>query len=148
MSESTTLEQRMERLPMFVYGTLREGYGNDRLFHRPVANVQHQTALLMGYDMYAAGIPFIYPSVDENAIVTGELVTVSDETYQEMMEKVDALEGYNVYSDSGWYMRRRVTVVIGDGEQVEAWAYIAQEQPTCRIVPSGDYATVRGRSRR
>lgn len=92
---------------VFVYGTLKEGFGNNRLLRGRAEKVRDDT--LSGYKMYSMGaFPFIVPTGNEEDVVNGEVWYVPDEHEEEVEASLDMLEGYpnfynkhTVYPDGG-----------------------------------------------
>ena len=100
---------------VFVYGTLKQGRGNNYLF---------QDSAFVGegitkdkYVLTNAGFPYMCPlPQDERAKpVFGHVFEV---TKQEVMDDLDSLEGVSY----GHY-ERRLHVINIEGGQVEAWSY-------------------------
>lgn len=108
--------------PLFVYGTLkRDAIRSNRLAHlldgsRRATDV----AQVVGYKLYEsrAGFPFIYPSHDLE-IVYGELVWLQPERYDEMIKRLDVVEGV-----PDLYLRLLTPVLYHQGVQ-NAWMYVA-----------------------
>ena len=137
-----------EALPFFVYGSLRPGFGNYRLFQR----FDHETVdatFSGGATMYAlsGAFPYMVKS-DSVAPITGDLVSIDNlSDYPSALATIDALEGYDANKpDTSHYIRTRVTVQDIDGNDIEAWTYFASpshaEDIVSRlpIVESGDWA--------
>jgi gamma-glutamylcyclotransferase (GGCT)/AIG2-like uncharacterized protein YtfP len=110
-----------ERLPLFVFGTLRRGKENhhflDGHYERMIS------ANLHGYGR-------IHPLMIDrkpDGIVDGELYFLKLDRYDETLAGCDELEEIPPGTLVGHeYERRRVTVESGDGT-ITAWAYV---QPT------------------
>lgn len=108
---------------VFVYGTLRGS--------KPKAT----PAWLGGFNMYDYGkFPYVYPSADEDDMVYGELIEVTN-------KELAALDKYEGIS-RGLYTRREVKVMPKDGnmELVSAWVYVG-ESIHPKPIPSGDWIT-------
>lgn len=134
--------------PVFVYGTLRTGQGNYAWLLR--GNTAREVpARLPGFELYAAGIPFIFPA--EGGSVRGDLMFLDPATAEATMSGLDRLEGYNPDSDRhSSYERVLVTVVTDEGETHEAWAYKGNESIRQRLrsqggepAADGDWLTAR-----
>lgn len=113
-----------ERLPLFVWGTLRAGHGNWKYFLK--GNTEgHEEATLANHKMYPVGL-VIFKDEQETGkyCVRGEVHYIKDDVYEEVLRKVDSLEGYNPDADFGFYLRRKVTVELDSGENVDAWVYV------------------------
>jgi|TARA_B110000967_G_C18848623_1_gene543370 gamma-glutamylaminecyclotransferase len=112
---------------VFVYGTLREGYGNHIYLHTSKKIGEAKTA--EKYSMYEAGIPFVYKNKASVAI-TGEVYEVSNDSLYLM----DMLEGHPYQ-----YRREIIEVVLNESNEVKkAWLYFYPE-PVGNIIESGDY---------
>lgn len=132
-----------QQLPVFVYGTLRKGYGNYEwaLKDRTTKEVY---GVLSGYRMYAVST---FPGIVEGGegAVIGELMYFTD---PDIMMHLDRLEGYDATHESrSMYLRRKVSVHTADGP-VEAWTYIWNHALNAPPIESGDYADYRPQQRR
>lgn len=130
----------VERLPFFVYGTLRPSWGNSRLWEGVATGLYDGEAKLPGHVLYSSGIPYVTPG---DGTVVGCLVMphdwLSEMGYRDLMYHLDSLEG--VHHDdmaSGHYERKAVEVDTPAGK-VRAWVYWTTH-PWGSIEPSGDYA--------
>lgn len=131
-----------QQLPVFVYGTLRRGYGNHSRFADAATAIS--VATFENASMFAGGVPFVRRT--ETGTVIGELVDIDPAQYEFVMKRLDQLEGFNgVNAKWNLYDRERVTVTVDGGGTREAWTYLASED-LCRgktPVPSGDYTEYR-----
>lgn len=115
-----------ERLPFFVYGTLRPGEGNYSWALEGKTS-REATAVLDGATMYGTrGFPYVILTPGERQ-VTGTLCFVRDEEYEETLAALDFLEGYRGPGENNHYDRVVRTVVTEDGESVQAYVYVASE---------------------
>lgn len=91
---------------LFVYGSLKRGFGNHRLM---TDAVYLGPGVIEGYDMYS--LRYFPAIVEGNDEVYGELYKVSEKE----LAAIDELEGYSSKDDTGMYIRRttRVQTVIG-----------------------------------
>ncbi len=91
---------------LFVYGSLKKGFGNHRLMTEAV---YLGPGVIEGYDMYS--LRYFPAIVEGKGEVYGELYKVSEKE----LADIDALEGYSPRDDTGMYIRRatRVQTVIG-----------------------------------
>lgn len=124
---------------VFVYGTLRRGFGNHEylLSHAPLV----EEIDLRGYEMWAGqggGIPVIRSSSDASSLVHGEVYEVDERTLQGL----DRLEGH-----PDWYVRTEI--------QPGLWTYLAGEDWNMTIesgrmvrVMDGDFRRYVDESRR
>lgn len=142
----------MERLPFFVYGTLRTGEDNWERFLKD-RTVQETPAVLPDHKMFVDVFPFITDAQDGSQ-VKGNLVYPKAELYQAVMLDLDGLEEYDPATDSGWYLRVIREVVYqdsaGQGQRVRAWVYHGGPDIISNINEkglelSGDWLTYLGR---
>lgn len=118
---------RPETTFVFVYGTLRKGFGNHSLL---------RTARFLGpartrkpYAMYADRVPYVVRGEDVTPI-TGEVYEVNNRT----LRSLDRLEDH-----PHWYQREPVAVLLEDGSDVIAWMYFFP-RPRGVLIPSGDFS--------
>lgn len=107
----------MDKL-IFVYGTLKKGYGNNTLLHSAefVGNAQ----TVRPFKMYSyGGFPVVFETNDDkSAPVYGEMYRVKD---ARTMHSLDSLEGH-----PDWFCRTPVVVKTPEGEYTEVEMYIGQ----------------------
>jgi gamma-glutamylcyclotransferase (GGCT)/AIG2-like uncharacterized protein YtfP len=116
-----------------VYGTLRKGWGNNRLLQQCEFIGSGHTK--EKYQMTASGIPFVHPDKKVSKIKV-EIYNVEGKD----LERVDSLEGYSPEDhDRSWYKRTPIQVVMDNGEEIEASIYFNQQEAST-IVPTGDYS--------
>ena len=99
---------------IFVYGTLKRGYGNNRL----LAESRFVDAAITEnrYPLVVHGIPYLHDAPGVGHHVTGEVWAVTDQ----QLARVDQLEGHG----RGFYERRRINVILMDNqEKIETWVY-------------------------
>ncbi|MFF7050018.1 gamma-glutamylcyclotransferase [Streptomyces griseorubiginosus] len=132
----------MSNLPVFVYGTLRPGQCNhdDYLAGR---YRQAVPAIAPGHVMYAQDVPIVS---DGDSSVTGDLIFLRSEVYDDTLRRLDRLEGTADSGGPGLYCRviRAVLTVRSDGGGVDAWIYHATPATQQRFhgaprVLSGDW---------
>jgi len=109
---------------MFVYGTLKSGFGNNRLL---------QTSEFIGdattdrpYLLTDCGFPFASETGNKLLPVMGEVYRVDDPTAQ---QRIDGLEGH-----PNFYERKQVPVTMtASGVQIPGcWMYLVPEQTAGR----------------
>src|SRR5690348_12202000 len=101
-------------MKMFVYGTLKRGYGNNR-FLRNCEFLGVAISTEASYHMCGLGIPFLMEG--GNKMVKGELWEVNDEA----LPAIDRLE-------SGYRRRERTFLNVDTEEVVSAWVYLLEGQ--------------------
>ena len=104
---------------VFVYGTLKQGHGNNRLLEGSLfcgKAITNNT-----FKMYDGGFPYV---VDDNTIggnypVIGEVYEVDDAT----LKRLDGLEGvaYDHY-------QRIITDVLFNEEWIDTYIYVASDR--------------------
>lgn len=99
-------------IPVFVYGTLKMGYGNHHLLDGAWFEGEGVTKERWPLDASSA-IPFLHKREGEGERVEGELYLVDPET----LSRLDALEGH-----PSFYRREIIEVELSNGV-FEAWAY-------------------------
>ena len=107
---------------VFVYGTLKKGFGNHRFLKG--ASFIGNARTMDHFALYESGLPFV---IENEAVstISGELYEVSEET----LVRLDCLEGH-----PGFYTRKMVNVSIfpgNDGESQNtytAWLYFFPEK--------------------
>ena len=117
----------MERNLVFVYGTLRRGFGNSRyLLDKKTRDLgTHRT--VPGFSLYLVTGGIIPGMIEDSSTnqVTGELYEVSGK----VLKRLDSLEGV-----PHLYHRNRISLV----GNIRCWAYI-WPRGTGSYIPSGDY---------
>lgn len=101
-------------MKVFVYGTLKRGYGNNRLLERAVFMTEAMT--VDKFDMINSGFPVLVPS-EHGLPVKGEVYDIG--TDQVILDALDRLEGEGVMYD-----RRNIRVSWPDDEQATVGVYI------------------------
>ncbi|MFE0458365.1 gamma-glutamylcyclotransferase family protein [Kitasatospora sp. NPDC058965] len=112
-----------EKLPLFVYGTLRPGRRNHHRYLGAHA-VAARPAALPGAALHAGpGFPYALP--DPGRTVLGDLITVRPAAHAQVLAALDRLEECRPEGD-GLYVRERLAVTALDtGERLDAWVYLA-----------------------
>jgi len=87
---------------VFVYGTLKQGYGNNILL-RDQAFLGENVTKFPVFDMTSEGIPFVHP--EGSSFIKGEMYEIDEAC----LERVDSLEGH-----PNWYKREEVEIATGD----------------------------------
>ena len=132
----TRWEPDTERLPFFVYGTLRPGEANHAWTLRGRTTSEEPAritgALLFdgpGYPYAVAGPP--------DAEIHGTLIRPRDADYAEVRAVLDRLESYTPNDPANVYERVPTVAVRPDGTAVRAWVYLAAESLAARLRATG-----------
>lgn len=122
-------------VPVFVYGTLRPGCGNDSLWVRRAACRYDGDCFVAGFRLVTNGaFPYALPAEDEVSV--GALVYPHPAAEAEVMARLDALEGVPHH-----YERLSVDVATPDGV-VAAWMYVPRRLDAyegLEAVPGNDW---------
>jgi len=122
---------------LFVYGTLRKGYGNHRFLNDERVRFLGRGETAEKYAMYCVGIPFVTKEKQVSKI-KGEVYEVPED----VLSRIDSLEGHP-YA----YRRELTEVVLEDGQKLTAWIYFYPyerlEGRGLTLIESGDYADCR-----
>ncbi|TJZ55705.1 gamma-glutamylcyclotransferase [Streptomyces piniterrae] len=125
-----------ERLPFFVYGTLRPGEANHARTLRG-RTAAEEPARITGALLYdGPGYPYAIAGPPE-AVVHGDLVRPRDADYDEVRRVLDLLEGYAPGDPHNLYERVATEAVCPDGRTVRAWVYLAAEPLAARLRATG-----------
>lgn len=126
-------------IPLFVYGTLKEGYGNGEycMIRKGIHPKDHESGIVKGALLSSSGVPFMHlqgmhSNVSENHVVLGEIWYINKynpEVQTIVRRSVDSLEGFSpneIQTDfmfSG-YLRDIVNVYTESGNIIQAYAYV------------------------
>ena len=126
---------------IFVYGTLRQQFGNHHFLS--TARFLGDAITQSKYVMHASSsIPFVSQSQAVSQIV-GEVYEVDAQT----LANLDRLEGCRVIAEeplqfdaNSWYTREQVSVRWADGgECLTVWMYFNEHETRHAIIPTGDF---------
>ena len=107
----------MEPVFVFVYGTLKTGYGNNRIL-QPTSLFVGEAVTCEAFKMVNCGFPYINRANDCVLPVLGEVWKVTDE---DTLQRLDWLEGVS----SGHYVRTIIDVRVGDEEVIAVHTYLS-----------------------
>lgn len=115
-----------EKLPIFVYGTLRRGFHNyNALLADKISKCYDATIEGELYEAYKDSFPSL---VDGDKLVKGELMYIDEfeAEYEDVMASLDRLEGYMEHNekDSMYIRQKRKVRNEVTGHSVDAWVYI------------------------
>lgn len=142
-----------DRLPFFVYGTLRPGQPN-YLFLLAGRVLKTEPATLAETCLFSLGrfpmavarneLPaFVDTSMLINNHIVGDLITVDPSCYEDILCDLDQLEDYNPAHAAGSRYRRLMREVqFRDGQFVDAWVYMGNPEyltPDYPLIPTGDW---------
>lgn len=126
---------------IFVYGTLKKGYGNHRTLGNSIFLGEAVTAT-SEFTMFDGGFPFVSDKFPFNEDHTGRVVGQLYETdRQDILDNLDRLEGYPYLYD-----KREIDVTTLDGVSYIATIYVASEGSNARLAER-EPMTPTGRSR-
>ena len=109
----------MKQYPVFVYGTLRSGFGNYRNFLEGYTT-KEEFGRARGV-MYDVGA---FPAIVEGkGTIMGEIMYIAPEVYNHVLTALDNLEGYIPDSGYSMYIRKLINVLNADNNMIKCWAY-------------------------
>ncbi|WP_234314014.1 MULTISPECIES: gamma-glutamylcyclotransferase family protein [unclassified Streptomyces] len=124
MTSVERLSDPSDRLPFFVYGTLRPGEVNHDLFLRG-RTASEEPAVLPDAALYE-GPGYPYAIHRPGTAVVGELITAAPDAYGRLLAALDQLEEYGGPGRPGnMYDRIARPTLRPDGTTVRAWVYLA-----------------------
>ena len=101
----------MENYYLFVYGTLKKGYGNNTLIKH--TEFIGESISIDRFDLSGIGFPCAYPNRN-GKLLQGEIYKLNDSDFI----TTDMLEG------NGSLYQRELREFVCDGKIIEAWIYI------------------------
>ena len=104
----------MENYYLFVYGTLKKGYGNNTLIKH--TEFIGESISIDRFDFSGIGFPCAYPNRN-GKLLQGEIYKLNDSDFI----TTDMLEG------NGSLYQRELREFVCDGKIIEAWIYIIIE---------------------
>ncbi len=134
--------------PIFVYGTLRHDQSNYRRFLAG-HTIREEPAILPDHALHTGQYPYVFDTHDGSRVY-GELMFPHSDRYDDLLARLDELEGYRPGDPSSEYLRviRPVEYTTSAGEPLTtpAWVYHAGPDARHRAtehnrIPSGDWLT-------
>ncbi|MWA10972.1 gamma-glutamylcyclotransferase family protein [Streptomyces sp. BA2] len=130
------MTREKDRLPFFVYGTLRPGEPNHDVHLRGSVGAE-SPARLPGAVLYEGpGYPYLVEE-PEGGPVRGELITALPSAYDRLLADLDVLEDYAPGDPRNLYERVVREVTLLDGTTARAWVYVAAPRVAARLRASG-----------
>lgn len=132
-----------DRLPFFVYGTLRPGERNHDAYLRGSVAAE-SPARLPGAVLYEGpGYPYLMED-PEGGPVSGELITALPSAYDRLLADLDVLEDYTPGDPRNLYERVVREVALPGGATERAWVYVAAPRVAARLRASGAGVVIGG----
>jgi gamma-glutamylaminecyclotransferase len=104
---------------VFVYGTLKRGYGLNRVLEEGRAIFIEEGQTCGKYTLYDLGCyPGVSNELGKEVNIKGELYEVS----KKLLRRLDSIEGHHRVGYCG-YRRHRIHVRLTNGLKVRAWLY-------------------------
>ena len=113
-------------MKLFVYGTLKRGYGNNRILEG--AKFLGEAISHSPYLLHNCGFPKAVPS-EEGLPIMGEIFEVS----VPQLARCDMLEGH-----PNWYTRRVISATTKEGETHSVMIYEMDDPQTAPLCPKVD----------
>ncbi|MEU5997055.1 gamma-glutamylcyclotransferase family protein [Streptomyces sp. NPDC047197] len=139
-----------DRLPFFVYGTLRPGEPNHDVYLRGRVAAE-VPARLAGAVLYEGpGYPYLVEE-PEGVPVCGDLIDALPSVYERLLADLDVLEECAPGDPRSLYERVVREVTLLDGTTARAWVYVAAPRVAARlrasgaVIAGGDWASFRTR---
>lgn len=109
----------MVQYPIFVYGTLKQGFRNHD--HCLDGNYDKKIDATITGQLFNVGY---FPAlIEKDGIVKGELYYLPENRYEEILNRLDRLEGFNPVSNNGMYLRKLRAAETSEGT-TECYVYI------------------------
>ncbi|RSL34801.1 gamma-glutamylcyclotransferase [Salibacterium salarium] len=111
------------KLPVFVYGTLRNGLHNyENILKDQTATENNATSVGSLYAVDHESFPCLVR--EGRTIIQGEVMYIKEDRYDDILKKLDYLEGYDESNiQESDYVREVTTVTDDKGQDVEVYIY-------------------------
>lgn len=108
----------------FTYGTLQTGCSNHGIID-PRAIEKIESATAKSYDLHMHECQVFPCMINGTGEVKGELITIKEEYFEEVLKDLDFLEGYyENNSSASLYHRVLSSYETSEGKEVQAYGYI------------------------
>lgn len=126
----------MKNNKIFVYGTLKRGYYNERFIpNETISKMWYGGTNASLYTIKGASYPALI-DVNSGNLVMGELYEIKDEFLDDVIDACDHLEGHPYF-----YRREIIDVIDENGEKHKAYTYIfVQKHLVDKLIRSGIFA--------
>ena len=132
-----------EHLPVFVYGTLMAGFHNYDYYLK--GQTEKETPATVSGELFAVtGGSFPCLKLG-NEIIAGMVIDILPCHFVDTLQSLDRLEGYCSSSDSGMYLRRKVSVITVTGKKTPAWIYYWNSDTVGEKIVGGSFARYLGK---
>ena len=129
--------EKMKKEIIFVYGTLKRGFGNHMLLSRKstkfLGKATVKNHFLVALSAYIPGMSQCAQKKEKESkvwsYVSGELYEIDQETLKE----VDVLEGFSENRSCNLYTRERIVATKENGEEISCWAYLYYESENAKV---------------
>lgn len=128
----------MQKLPVFVYGTLRQNQSNYAIYLEGQISASYPAHLKHGKLYHFGSYPGLLLSADGGKVI-GELMYLDETNYDQILANLDILEG----CEEGLYERITAQVFLNESAETRtAWVYIIGQplhNQCVRLIESGDW---------
>lgn len=116
-----------DRPLVFVYGTLKRGFGNHRVMADAGGEFVCEGRTVTPFPLVVQGLPYLIFRPGNGQRVEGEVYRIADD---EGWYRLDSLEGH-----PNFYRRKLIEVEGEDGDIYEAWAYFIVNEGNLAELP-------------
>lgn len=125
---------------LFVYGTLSPKHAPSEIRHSVRRLHPISSATVKGYLYDLGEYPAAILDASTRRKITGQVFELPADP--SVLRSLDAYEGYKPKNvKESLFIRRRTTVVLDDGQELECWIYIYnRDLGAAPLIASGNYA--------